>query len=160
MHKVLPKNVLLLLLKIITMGFIKEFKEFASQGNLVDMAIAFVLGGAFGKVVTAFVEKVFAPVISLMMGGVDLNSKKIILQASVDAIKDSSGKESTAAIPELAIHWGEFVTATIDFLIIALVMFIIIKTMNKMKKKQAEAEAAGPSNTDSLLMEIRDALKK
>ncbi len=160
MHIELPKNVLLLLLQIITMGFIKEFKEFALQGNLVDMAIAFVMGGAFGKVVTAFVEKVFAPIISLMMGGVDLSSKKIILHAGVEAVKDASGKESVAAVPELAIHWGEFVTATIDFLVVALFMFFIIKIMNKMKKKQAEAEAAGPSNTDSLLMEIRDALKK
>ena len=135
------------------MGMIKEFKEFALKGNLVDMAIAFVMGGAFGKVVTAFVEKVFAPITGLLMGGIDLNSKKYLLR---DEVKDSAGAVTTS---ELAIHWGEFITACIDFIIVAFVMFMIIKAMNKMKKKQEEAPA-GPSSTDALLMEIRDSLKK
>ena len=132
---------------------IKEFKEFALKGNLVDMAIAFVMGGAFGKVVTAFVEKVFAPITGLLMGGIDLNSKKYLLR---DEVKDSAGAVTTS---ELAIHWGEFITACIDFIIVAFIMFMIIKAMNKMKKKQEEAPA-GPSSTDALLMEIRDSLKK
>ena len=135
------------------MGMIKEFKEFALKGNLVDMAIAFVMGGAFGKVVTAFVEKVFAPITGLLMGGIDLNSKKYLLR---DEVKDSAGAVTTS---ELAIHWGEFITACIDFIIVAFIMFMIIKAMNKMKKKQEEAPA-GPSSTDALLMEIRDSLKK
>ncbi len=135
------------------MGMIKEFKEFALKGNLVDMAIAFVMGGAFGKVVTAFVEKIFAPITGLLMGGIDLNSKKYLLR---EEVKDSAGVVTTS---ELAIHWGEFITACIDFIIVAFVMFMIIKAMNKMKKKQEEAPA-GPSSTDALLMEIRDSLKK
>jgi large conductance mechanosensitive channel len=141
------------------MGFIKEFKEFAMKGNLVDMAIAFVMGGAFGKVVTAFVEKMFAPITGLIMGGIDLNSKKYVLKEAVAEVKDPTGAVTTAASPELAIHWGEFITACIDFLLVAFVMFLIIKAMNSMKKKQ-EAAPAAPSSTDQLLMEIRDQLKK
>ena len=135
------------------MGLVKEFKEFALKGNLVDMAIAFVMGGAFGKVVTAFVEKMFAPITGLIMGGIDLNSKKYILR---DEVKDAAGKVTSA---ELAIHWGEFITACIDFIIVAFVMFMIIKAMNKMKKKQEEAPAATPEDI-TLLREIRDSLKK
>lgn len=135
------------------MGMIKEFKEFALKGNLVDMAIAFVMGGAFGKVVTAFVERMFAPITGLLLGGVDLNSKKYILR---EGVKDASG---TVTTPELAIEWGAFLTACIDFIVVAFVMFMIIKAMNKMKKKQEEVPA-GPSSTDALLIEIRDSLKK
>lgn len=141
------------------MGFLKEFKEFALKGNLVDMAIAFVMGGAFGKVVTAFVEKMFAPITGLIMGGIDLNSKKYILRESVAEVKDASGTVTTPASPELAIHWGEFITACIDFIIVAFVMFMIIKAMNKMKKAKEEAPAAPPEDI-TLLREIRDALKK
>lgn len=141
------------------MGFIKEFKDFAIKGNLVDMAIAFVMGGAFGKVVTAFVEKMFAPITGLLLGGIDLNSKKLVLKDAVAEVKDAAGVVTTKAAPELAINWGEFITACIDFIIVAFVMFLIIKAMNKMKKKQEEAPA-GPSSTDALLMEIRDSLKK
>jgi len=141
------------------MGFLKEFKDFAMKGNLVDMAIAFVMGGAFGKVVTAFVEKMFAPVTGLLLGGIDLNSKKLVLKDAVVEVKDAAGVVTTKATPELAIQWGEFITACIDFIIVAFVMFLIIKAMNKMKKKQEEAPA-GPSSTDALLMEIRDSLKK
>lgn len=135
------------------MGMLKEFKEFALKGNLVDMAIAFVMGGAFGKVVTAFVEKMFAPLVSLVTSGVDLNAQKSILTQEV---KDTAGNITQA---EVAIHWGEFITACINFILVAFVMFMVIKAMNKMKKKQEEVPAA-PSSTDALLIEIRDSLKK
>ncbi|MBL0357472.1 MAG: large conductance mechanosensitive channel protein MscL [Chitinophagaceae bacterium] len=141
------------------MGMLKEFKEFALKGNLVDMAIAFVMGGAFGKVVTAFVEKMFAPVTGLILGGIDLNSQVWSLRDEVKEVKDATGAVITKGQAGLAIHWGEFITACIDFILVAFVMFMIIKAMNKMKKKQAEAPA-GPSSTDALLMEIRDSLKK
>lgn len=144
------------------MGFIKEFKEFALKGNLVDTAIAFVMGAAFGKVVTAFVEKCFAPITGLLLGGVDLSKKVFTLKDAVPDIKDSVGNIITPGSPAIEIQWGSFITAFIDFLVVAFVMFLVIKAMNKMKKKQEEApaEPPAPSSTDTLLMEIRDALKK
>jgi large conductance mechanosensitive channel len=126
------------------------------------MAIAFVMGGAFGKVVTAFVEKMFAPITGLLLGGIDLNSKTFVLKEGVAAVKDATGAEVTPAVPELAIQWGAFITACIDFIVVAFVMFMLIKGMNAMKRKQEEAPAAPPepSSTDKLLMEIRDNLRK
>ena len=128
----------------------KEFKAFALQGNLIDTAIAFVMGAAFGKVVSAFVEKMFAPVVGMLLGGIDLADKKWVLRAAV-------GEQ-----PEVAIAWGEFITASIDFLVVAFVMFMVIKAMNAAKRKQVEAAPAppaGPSDVE-LLAEIRDLLKK
>lgn len=138
---------------------LKEFKEFALKGNLVDMAIAFVMGGAFGKVVTAFVEKMFSPIVGLLLGGIDLNDKKIILKDGIAEVKDAAGAITTPAVPELAIQWGTFLTAVIDFLVVAFVMFLIIKAMNKMKKPAEAAAPAGPTQ-EELLGEIRDLLKK
>ncbi len=134
------------------MGFIKEFKDFAMQGNLVDIAVAFVMGAAFGKVVTSFTEGMVAPLIG-MLGGKDLSSLKWPIK---EEIKDAAG---VVTQPEVSIKYGAFLTATIDFIIVAFVMFLVIKAINSLKKKQ-EAAPAGPSSTDALLMEIRDALKK
>lgn len=140
------------------MGFIKEFKDFAMKGNLVDIAVAFVMGGAFGKVVTSFTEGIVAPLIG-MIGGADLSKNVFILKKAVAEVKDASGAVITEAAAEVALKWGDFVTAIINFIIVAFVMFLVIKAINSMKKKQEEAPA-GPSSTDALLMEIRDALKK
>jgi len=140
------------------MSFIKEFKEFALKGNLVDLAVAVVMGGAFGKVVTSFIDGMVMPAIGMLTGGTDFNDKKILLKAGTDAIKNADGT-TVAAVPEVAIKWGSFVTVAIEFAIVALVVFVIIKALNKMKKKEAEAPAP-PSSTDALLMEIRDSLKK
>lgn len=134
------------------MGFIKEFKDFAMKGNLVDIAVAFVMGGAFGKVVTSFTEGIVAPLIG-MIGGADLSKNMYVLKA---AVLDGTGKVVTEAV---AIKWGDFVTAIINFIIVAFVMFLVIKAINSMKKKEDAAPAA-PSSTDQLLMEIRDSLKK
>ena len=125
----------------------KEFKEFALKGNLIDTAIAFVMGAAFGKVVTAFVEKMFAPLVGMLTGGVNLNDHKFVVKAA------------TANSPEVAIAWGEFITASIDFLVVATVMFFIIKLINSAKKKEVISVAQGPSEVE-LLKEIRDLLKK
>lgn len=135
----------------------KEFKEFALKGSLIDTAVAFVMGAAFGKVVSSFVEKCFAPITGLLMGGIDLSSKKFILKHGSDAVKDATGVVTSPAVAELAISWGEFITACIDFTIVAFVMFLIIKMVNKMK---ADAPAAGPSSTDVLLENILNELKK
>ena len=134
------------------MGFVKEFKDFAMKGNLVDIAVAFVMGGAFGRVITSFTDGIVSPLIG-MLGGGDLSKNMYVLKP---AGMDAAGKVVTEAV---AIKWGDFLTAIINFIIVALVMFLVIKAINNMKKKQAEA-AAGPSSTDALLMEIRDSLKK
>ncbi len=134
------------------MGFMKEFKDFAMKGNLVDIAVAFVMGGAFGKVITSFTEGIISPLIGLIGGG-DLSKKMCVLK---EAVTDATGKVLTEAV---AIKWGDFITAVINFILVALVMFLVIKTINNMKKKQ-DAAPAGPSSTDALLMEIRDSLKK
>lgn len=144
------------------MGFVKEFKDFAMKGNLVDIAVAFVMGGAFGKVITSFTDGLVAPIIGLLTGGADLTKNIYVLKEAVAEVKDASGNVTTPATPELALHWGSFITALIDFIIVAFVMFLIIKAINNLKKKEAEAPAATPepSSTDKLLTEIRDALKK
>jgi large conductance mechanosensitive channel len=133
------------------MGFLKEFKDFAMKGNLVDIAVAFVMGGAFGKVVSSFTDGVISPLIGLI-GGADLNAKMWTLKKGVP---DETGKLTG----EVVIKYGEFITSCINFIIVAFVMFLVIKGINAMKKRQAEAPAA-PSSTDQLLMEIRDSLKK
>ncbi len=135
------------------MSMMKEFKEFALKGNLVDMAIAFVMGGAFGKVTSSFIDGMVMPLVGLIQGK-DLTAWKYVLKA---AEMGADGKETSA---EIAIKYGSFITVTIEFIIVAFIMFLIIKSINKMKKKEAEAPAAGPSSTDSLLMEIRDSLKR
>ena len=122
------------------------------KGSLVDIAVAFVMGGAFGKVITSFTEGIVSPIIGLVTGA-DLSKNMYVLK---EAVLDASGKVVTEAI---AIKWGEFLTAIINFIIVAFVMFLVIKAINKMKKKQEEVPA-GLSSTDVLLMEIRDSLRK
>jgi large conductance mechanosensitive channel len=135
---------------------IKEFKEFAMKGNLVDMAIAFVMGAAFAKVVSGFIDGMVMPVVGKLVAGVDFASLKYILS---EAQIDASGKVIAA---EASIKYGEFITIMIDFILVAVVMFMIIKAINKMKKKQAEIPAtpAEPTEDQVLLREIRDLLKK
>jgi len=141
------------------MSFIKEFKQFALKGNLVDIAVAFVMGGAFGKVVSTFTEKLIAPLIGLITGGSNFYDKKLILKSEVNEVVDPSGKVIVAHGDEVALEWGAFVTVIIDFIIVAFVMFLIIKGINALKKKE-ESAPAPLSKTDELLTEIRDALKK
>lgn len=141
------------------MSFIKEFKDFALKGNLVDLAVAVVMGGAFGKVVSAFIDGMVMPAIGMLTGGTDFNDKKLILKAGVAAGKNADGTV-IAAVPEVAVKWGGFISVTIEFIVVAFVVFVVIKWLNSMKKKEAAAPLAGPSSTDALLMEIRDALKK
>lgn len=148
------------------MSMLKEFKEFAMRGNLVDMAIGVVIGAAFGKVVTAFIDGLVMPLIGKLTGGVDFNNKFISLSDKVT--------EALAANPTLAIEdakklgavwaYGSFITVLIDFLIVAFVMFMVIKGMNRMKRKQdaapaAPAPAPAPTKEEILLGEIRDLLK-
>ena len=132
---------------------LKEFKEFAMKGNLVDMAVGFVMGTAFATVVTSFINDVFMPAISPIMGGVDMANMKYVMNEAVVAA------DGTVTTPETAISYGLFVNALISFAIVAFVMFMIIKGMNKTKKAEEEAPAAPPAN-EVLLAEIRDLLAK
>lgn len=135
------------------MGMISEFKDFAMKGNLVDMAVGFVMGGAFATVVSAFIDGIFLPAISPIMGGIDLSNMTYTVSAAELAADGSVVKE--AAIIDL----GTFLSATISFLIVAFVMFMIIKGMNKLKKKEEEAPSAPPAQ-EVLLAEIRDLLAR
>jgi len=141
------------------MSFIKEFKKFALRGNLVDIAVAFVMGGAFGKVVSTFTDKMVAPIIGILTGSQNFNDKKIVLKQASEEVKDPSGNIVIHASNEVDLEWGAFVTSIIDFLIVALVMFIIIKAINALKKKEEETPAA-LTKTEELLTEIKELLKK
>jgi len=137
------------------MNFLKEFKEFAMKGNLIDMAVAFVMGAAFSAFVNKFIEGMVMPLVGKITAGVDFNSLKIVLS---EPKMDASGKIIAA---EAAIRYGEFITACINFIIIAFCMFLVIKAMNKMKRKKDEVAAAPELTEDQkLLTEIRDLLKE
>ncbi|MBS1760193.1 MAG: large conductance mechanosensitive channel protein MscL [Bacteroidetes bacterium] len=146
------------------MGMMKEFKDFAMKGNLVDIAVAFVMGGAFGKVVTSFTEGLVAPLVGMLTGN-DLSKNVFVLKKGIAAqteIKDTAGnivQNAVDAQAEVALKWGAFITAVVDFVIVAFVMFLVIKAINSMKKKE-EAAPAAPAEDVVLLREIRDALKK
>ena len=136
---------------------LKEFKEFAMKGNVLDMAIGVIIGGAFGKIVSSLVSDVLMPPIGLLTGGVDFSSLFLNLtgtpQPSLTAAK-------AAGAP--TINYGVFLQATFDFIIIAFVIFLLVKQMNRFKKEAPPAPPAppaGPTNEEKLLMEIRDALK-
>lgn len=142
------------------MGFFKEFKEFASKGNFLDIATAFVMGAAFNKIVTSFTGGIVSPIIALFTGGFDLSKKETVIRKGTE-VKDATGVV-VSGDPQLALKWGELLTATIDFIIVAFAMFLVIKAINSIKKKEEAAPAAPPepSTTEKLLMEIRDSLKK
>ncbi len=133
------------------MGMIREFRDFAIKGNLVDIAVAFVLGGAFGKVITSLTEGLIAPLVGLVTG-TDLTKNMYVLKP---AVYDAAGKIVTEAV---ALKWGDFLTSIINFIIVAFVLFLIIKGMNRLKKEEA-AVIAPPTNTEVLLTEIRDSLR-
>lgn len=123
------------------MGFVKEFKEFALKGNVMDLAVGVIIGAAFGKIVTSLIEDVITPLL--------LNPA--LKAAGVDKIENWAPG---------GIFWGKFLNAILTFAVIALVIFMMVKAINSMKKKEEAPPPAGPSTTDQLLMEIRDALKK
>jgi large conductance mechanosensitive channel len=133
---------------------LKEFRDFAMRGNVLDMAIGVIIGGAFGKIVSSLVSDVLMPPIGLLMGKVDFSSLFLNLsgtpQPSLTAAK-------AAGAP--TINYGVFLQATFDFIIIAFVIFVLVKQVNRFKKEAPPAPPAGPTHEEKLLMEIRDALK-
>ena len=147
------------------MGLLQEFKTFALKGNVVDMAVGVIIGGAFGKIVTSLVNDVIMPPIGYLTGGVDFKDLKWVIQEAVEAT------DTTAAIAEVSLNYGAFVHQIIDFLIIAISVFAMIKLINKLStlRKKEEEEAAAepapapepePTKEEVLLAEIRDLLKE
>ena len=134
------------------MGMVSEFKEFINKGNVVDLAVGVVIGGAFGKIVTSFVDDLLMPIIGNLLGGASFKDLKHVF---TPVVVDAAGKVVT---PENAFRYGSFIQTIIDFLIVAFAVFLVVKAVNKMKK--AEEAAAAPSATEVLLTEIRDLLKK
>ena len=135
------------------MGMVSEFKEFIAKGNVLDLAVAVVIGAAFGKIVTALVDGIVMPLVSLFTGGVSVDDwKYVITPAQVDA----AGKEIAA---EAAIRYGTFLQSVIDFLIVAFVIFLVVKAYNRVRRP-AEAAPAAPAEEVLLLREIRDSLKR
>ena len=146
------------------MGFIKDFKAFAMKGNVIDMAVGVIIGGAFGKIVTSLVNDIIMPLIGTAMGGIDFKTAKYLLKDKVVEIKD--GVE--VITPEIYLNYGNFIQNIVDFLISALSIFVTIRIITKpgeKRKKEEEAAAAAPapaapSNEEKLLTEIRDLLKE
>ena len=126
---------------------IQEFKDFIMKGNVLDLAVAVIIAGAFGAIVTSFTNDILMPPIGLALGDMDFTNLKYVL-------KEAEGE----GVEEVAIRWGQFVKYIIDFIIIGFILFLVVKAYNKARKPK-EAAPAGPSQTD-LLIEIRDALKK
>ena len=122
------------------MSFIKEFKEFAIRGNLVDTAVAFVMGASFGKIVSSFVDGIVMPMVGMLTGGVDFNDKKWVLKDAIPEVKDAAGKVVEKAILEVSVKYGSFLTNLIDFIIVAFAVFMVIKAINKMKKKEEDLQ--------------------
>ncbi|NBI40094.1 large-conductance mechanosensitive channel protein MscL [[Haemophilus] felis] len=131
------------------MSFIKEFREFAMRGNVVDMAVGVIIGGAFGKIVSSLVADVFMPVLGIFTGGIDFKDLKFVLK---DAVGD---------VPAVTLNYGVFVQHVVDFVIIAFAIFLMIKALNKLKNEKPAEPAQPPksSNEEVLLTEIRDLLK-
>jgi len=137
------------------MGFISEFKQFAMRGNVLDMAVGIIIGGAFGKIVSSFVTDVIMPPIGILLGGVDFSDLKFIIKGSV--LNDAG--ELTKAV---TLNYGLFINSIIDFVIIAIAIFAMVKAMNTIKKKEEAVPPPPPepTNQEKLLAEIRDLLKK
>ena len=136
-------------------GIVTEFKEFITRGNVMDMAVGIIIGGAFTAIVQSLVNDLLMPVIGALFGGIDFTTLKYVVRAADEA----------AGIEEAAIKYGSFIQAIVNFLLIALVIFFIVKAMNKFRRKKEEPAPAPapdpePSEEVKLLTEIRDALKK
>ena len=138
------------------MGFVKEFKEFAMKGNVMDMAVGVIIGGAFGKIVTSLVNDILMPIISLATGGMDFTNLFVNLSDDMKYKTLAEAQEAGASV----FAYGTFIQNIIDFIIIAFCIFLMIKAMNKLKKEEPAApEAPAGPTQEELLTEIRDLLK-
>ncbi|MFH0876054.1 MAG: large-conductance mechanosensitive channel protein MscL [archaeon] len=132
------------------MGILQEFKTFAMKGNVIDLAVGIIIGGAFGKIITSLVNDLIMPPIGMALGGVDFKELMFVLRSATDTV------------PAVAVKYGMFVNTVIDFVIVAFAIFMMVKGMNSMKKKEEAKPAAPakPTKEEELLKEIRDLLKK
>ncbi|MBY0563907.1 MAG: large conductance mechanosensitive channel protein MscL [Hyphomonadaceae bacterium] len=139
------------------MSIVSEFRDFAMKGNVVDLAVGVIIGAAFGTIVSSLVDDLIMPVVGAVTGGLDFSNYFLPLSNAVTATTLDAAREQGAVFA-----YGKFITAVLKFLIIAWVLFLVIKAMNRMKKQAAAAPAAPPAPSDEivLLREIRDALKK
>jgi large conductance mechanosensitive channel len=142
------------------MSLIKEFKEFIMKGNVLDLAIAVIIGGAFGKIVTSVVNDLIMPPIGLLLGKVDFKQLKLVLQGGKDAVMNGT-QIVTPAIAEVSVNYGAFLQNVTDFVLIGFCIFLVLKAYQKVNKKPVEAAAPPPepTNEEKLLTEIRDILK-
>ncbi len=139
------------------MGFLKEFKEFAVKGNVMDLAIGVIIGGAFGKIIDSVVNDLVMPLVAAVIGKPDFSNMYAVIKGDVAA---GMALADARKVPDAVIFaYGNFITVAINFILLAFVVFLLVKAMNKMRRKE-EAAPAAPSSTDTLLMEIRDALNK
>ncbi len=143
-----------------TKGFFNEFKAFAMRGNVIDMAVGVVIGGAFGKITTSVVNDIIMPLISMITGGIDFSQWKWVLK---DAVMAADG--ATVEVAEVAVNFGSLIAVILDFIIIAFAVFCMVKALNSLHRKKEEAPAEPPaepepSAEEKLLTEIRDLLKE
>jgi len=133
------------------MSFASEFKEFIARGNVIDLAVGVIIGGAFGKIVTSLVDQVIMPPIGLITGGIDFSQMKVVLKAADPATKTA----------EVAVQYGAFLNTVIQFAIVAFVIFLMVKAINNLRRQEAEAPAAPPAPTkaEALLEDILNALR-
>ena len=133
------------------MSIVSEFREFIARGNVVDLAVGVVIGGAFGKIVTSLVGDLIMPPIGLLLGGIDFSSLKVVLKSA----------DLTTKSAEVAIRYGVFINTIIQFVIVAAAIFLVVKAINGVRReKAAEPEPAAPTTSEALLVEIRDLLAK
>ena len=151
--------------------FLQDFKAFAMKGNVIDMAVGVIIGGAFGKIVTSVVNDLIMPTVGMLVGGVNFTDLKLTMKEAVPEKLNEAGEVIDAAVPAVTLNYGNFLQQTFDFLIIAFCIFLMVKgiaKLNNMKKKEEEAPAEPtpapapepePSAEEKLLTEIRDLLK-
>lgn len=135
-------------------SFLKEFKDFAMKGNVIDMAVGVIIGAAFGKIVSSLVDDIIMPLVGVATGGMNFTDYKFVIQK---AVMDGQ----TVVTPEVSLNWGTWVQTVVDFIIVAFCIFVAIKFVNKMKRSKEEEPAPAPEPTkeEQLLTEIRDLLK-
>jgi len=141
------------------MALLKEFKEFAMRGNVIDMAVGVVIGAAFGKIISSLVDDIIMPLVGVVTGGINFTDYKFVIQQAV-----IDGQTQEIIKPEVTMNWGSWVQTVVDFLIVAFCIFIAIKGINQLKRKHEEAPAPAPApeptKEEVLLTEIRDLLKE